>query len=289
MIGSHSRAESVGELVHLPMDMALDRQCTCGKSMHACPLWPQVMERMGVSPGVSPYALKLGYAIANEGDDKRTSLLHRIVTRPKNALVYIQLRYGLTALQPLTPGFREGIQNTQAIYDIVRQLAGKDVIVDSSKHYLRAVGLYRQRPQTTRIVLLVRDGRAVFYSCVKRGLPRSYALRSWYSHYRRALPLIEQHVPAQNWCVVRYEQLLADPPAALAALCGFVGLAYEDRMLNAAAVVHHNINGNNDMKFRFASDAKLTLDEAWKEKLGADDLRYFLRHAGALNRKMGYS
>ncbi len=286
MIGSHSTAESLGELVHLPMDMALNTECVCGTAMHNCTLWPKVMRRMGVGPVDDPYALNLGYSIATLGDVKRTSLMHRYLTRPKIAMKYYQLRYNLPFLEKLTPGFTQGIINTLKVYDHVRILTGKRVIVDSTKHYVRATALYLAQPEKTRVVVLVRDGRGVFYSGLKRGFNRDYSIRAWYNHYRRALQLLDKHVPKTHQILVHYEDIVTNTEQAISNLCEFLDIEYEPDMLNFKAVIHHNVNGNNDMKF--SSVAELRLDEIWKTKLEPTDRKYFERHAGALNRRLGY-
>jgi Sulfotransferase family len=285
MIGSHSDAESVGELIHLPMDMALNRECACGSAMRECSLWPEVMLRMGVDPIGNPYALNLGYAIAMAGDTKRTSMLHRILTRPKIALRYLQLRFGLPFLGALTPGFTQGISNTLAVYDHVRILTGKNVIVDSTKHYIRAASLYLAQPEKTRVVVLVRDGRGVFYSGLKRGFGRSFSLRAWHSQYKRAFELLDIHVPESHRMLIHYEDMVMNPERTISGLCNFLDVRFEPSMLDFRAVVHHNVNGN-DMKF--TSTSELRLDEAWKKKLKPGDLEYFERRAGGLNRRLGY-
>lgn len=285
MLGSHSSAESVGELVHLPMDMALNNDCACGSAMRDCALWPEVMRRVGVDPVGNPYALNLGYAIPKVGDAKRTSLLHRMLTRPKIAVKYYQLRYDLPFLNALTPGFTRGISNTLAIYDHVRTLTKKAVIVDSTKHYVRASSIYLARPSITRIVLLVRDGRGVFYSGLKRGFGRDYSLRAWLNHYRRALELLDRRVSSEHWILVHYEDIVTRTEDTLSHLCDFLRIEFEPAMLNFRAVTHHNVNGN-DMKF--TSTSELRLDEVWKTKLEPSDRDYFERHAGALNRRLGY-
>lgn len=285
MLGSHPRCESIGEVIHLPMDMATNRPCACGEPMQNCSLWPEVIRRMGVDPRVDPYALNLGYAIAKVGDWRRTSLLHRFLTRPKNALKYAELRYDYDWLRALTPAFTDGIANTQKVYEHVRVLTGKDVIVDSSKHYLRAVELYRKQPDMTRLVLLVRDGRGVYYSGLKRGFGRHYSLSAWNEHYRRTLVLLQKYVPEAHRITVRYEDLVQNTRATLERLCHFLGIEFTDAMLDFRSAVHHNVNGN-DMKF--ASASGLRLDVAWKSQLKSYDLAYFERRAGDLNRQFGY-
>ncbi len=285
MLGSHPRCESIGELVNLPMDMAINRTCTCGQSIRDCSLWPVVMRRMGIDPMADPYALNLGYVMAKVGDKRRTSRLHRLITRPKNALKYLELGYGLDWLDVLMPGFARGIANTQAVYEHIRAVTGKEVIVDSSKHYLRAAALYRNRPDSTRVISLVRDGRGVYYSSLKRGFGRRYALNAWNNHYRRALAVLDRHVPPEHRMAVHYEDLVADTRDTLGRVCAFLGIDFSEAMLDFRSTVHHNVNGN-DMKF--SSTTELRLDVAWKSQLKAEDLAYFERHAGELNRKLGY-
>lgn len=285
LLGSHPAAESIGEVINLPMDMALDNPCACGSRIRECVLWPAVMRRMGIDPLADPYGLNLGYALPTVGDPALTSPLHRWLTRPKIALRYAGMRYGLGFLEALTPGFTGGIANTLALYDHVRALTGKRAIVDSTKHYLRAAAIYRAQPERTRIVVLVRDGRGVFYSGLKHGFGRKRSVRAWRNHYRRTLELLDRHVPERDRCLVRYEDLVTDPSGTLARLCDFLGLGFEPAMLDFRAVTHHNVNGN---LMKLASTSELRLDDAWKTRLADDDRRYFEQHAGALNRRLGY-
>jgi len=286
LLGSHSSAESLGELVNLPMDMALNRECACGHGMQDCGLWPQVMRRMRVDPIEAPYALRLGYGIAKIGDARRTSSLYRMLTRPKIAMKYYRLRYNLSFLSPFESGFDTGVRNTLEVYDRVRELTGKSIVVDSSKHYVRAASIYLSRPEQTRVVILVRDGRGVFYSGLKRNFGRAYSLQAWRNHYARALELLERRVPETHRILIRYEDMVSNTEQTLSRLCEFLGVEFEPAMLNFRAAVHHNVNGN-DMKF--SSTSELRLDEAWKTGLKADDLAYFERRAGSLNRRLGYT
>lgn len=285
LLGSHAAAESLGEIVNLPMDMALNSQCACGSAMRECVLWPEVMRRMGVDPLRDPYRLNLGYSLPTVGDKALTSPLHRLVTRPKLAIRYGQLRFGIPLAGALTPGFSGGIATTLELYDHVRAITGKPVIVDSTKHYLRAAAIYLARPEITRVLLLVRDGRGVFYSGLKHGLGRNRSVRAWRNHYQRALRLLDRHVPNAHRCLVRYEDLVVDPPATLARVCAFLGLEYRPAMLDFRRVIHHNVNGN---LMKLGSTSELRLDDAWKTSLTDRDRRFFESHAGALNRRLGY-
>jgi hypothetical protein len=286
MLGSHPRCESVGEVLHLPMDMAMNRDCACGQPMKSCMLWPSVVKTMGIDPYADPYALNLGYVVAKVGDKRRTSSMHRVVTRAKNYMRLLKLQSGLDWMRLLTPGFDEGIDNTIKLYNIVRELTGKDIVVDSTKHYLRAIELYRRQPDATKVILLVRNGKGVFYSGLKRGFGRNYSLHAWLNHYERALPLLEKYIPEEHRITVRYEDIVLNTKGTLESLCDFLGINWNERMLQFRSVVHHNVNGN-DVKYESSSD--LHLDTGWQSKLTAEDMAFFERYAGYLNRQFGYT
>jgi hypothetical protein len=84
---------------------------------------------------------------------------------------------------------------------------------------------------------------------------------------------------------VRYEDLAADPAWELQRICRFIDLRFDDRMLDFRSRPHHVANGND---MRFKDGAAIRIDEAWKHALSRSDLAYFEKHAGALNRRLGY-
>lgn len=290
LLGSHSRIASLGEVINLPMDWATNNRCTCGAPVRDCALWSAVArrfeQRFGIDMTKNPYALNLGPIYAAVGDSRVTGGLYRAHRRLAAALHYLELRAGtFGALKPLLPAIYEGLENNLFLYDLVGQQLGVDFVVDSSKVYTKAVGLYKCAPGRVKILLLIRDGRAVYYSMRKRHFDRMFSLNSWYTHLRRALPLLDKQVAAADLLTVRYEDLAADPKRELMRICGFAGVAFEPAMLNFKAKVHHNVNGND---MRFSSAADIRLDTSWETKLGVEERAFFAERAGWLNEKMGY-
>lgn len=290
LLGSHSKIASLGEIINLPMDLATNSTCTCGRKVRECELWSAVVHefetRQGLDLENNPYALNLGPIYAAVGDPRVTGGFYRTRRRLAAALHYLELRAGLFGtLRPLLPSLYKGLENNLLLYEIVGERLGADFVVDSSKVYTKAVGLSRLAPERVKIILLIRDGRAVYYSMRKRNFERDFSLASWYTHFRRALPLIERQVPAGSVLTIKYEDLATAPERELRRICEFAGIDFEPAMLDMKAKVHHNINGND---MRFATASEIRLDTSWKTKLDAEELDFFQERAGWLNEKLGY-
>lgn len=285
VIGSHPKCESLGELTLLPMEFAMNRFCTCRQEIRSCPLWSQVAIGLGIDVVNDPYALNLGYIRAVNGDPKITRKTYSLSVKVLNYFSYLKLKYNFPLLDLLTPSFDAGIANSLSAFDLVRQLTGKEIVVDSSKRLVRAISLYRADPEHTQLILLVRDGRGVFYSSIKRGFGRRSALNAWKRYYEKLLPLLERYVPEQHVMLVKYEDFIMHTEFQCQKICDFLGIDFYPQMLNFANVVHHNVNGND---MRFNHDSKLQLDEKWKSSLSNDDRAYFNKYASSINRRFGY-
>lgn len=289
MLGAHPSCESLGELSLLPMDIAMAHRCGCGLEYHKCDLWSPILSEVSREKGVDvfsdPYVMNLGYMQGMDVDRRKINALYKLKWYPIVAMKYGQQRFDLKFLSPLVSEYDAGTHNTLHLYDHILRHTSKSITVDSTKRYFKAVALYQARPENTRLVVLVRDGRGVFYSGVKRGFSKSYSLKAWFNYYNRALPLFRKCVAPEHIHTVKYEKLVQDPKRVLEEICQFLKIDFDEHMLDFRSVVHHNVNGN-DMKF--TSTSELRLDEAWKSKLLPSDRNYFEQRAGELNRHLGY-
>ena len=292
LLGSHPAAMSLGEITQLPKNVALNTPCMCGVPVRECPFWHRVLERLAREPAFgnwreNPYELFFGFFQASNVVDRRhQTMLRRILRKLVYIGAYLHWRsrpFG--PLAPFTEPLRRGAVNKRMLFRVIAEIAKKPLLIDSSKHYLEAVTLYRTAPADTRVLLLVRDGRAVFYSYLKRGYQRNRALEAWRNTYARGMPLLRRHVAQRDLIEMRYEDLARNPHAELERVCAAIGTSFDARMLDFRAPTHHVLNGNN---MRFASNSTIRLDDEWRRKLSAGDLRYFDSQAGELNRALGY-
>ena len=274
----------------LPMDIAMDKQCACGYSVRNCGLWSEVGRqlhlRLNIDLMQNPYAFPLGYVAGKDIDPLFDNALYSFKSKFVRGARYLEYRINRRPFKFITYKMDEMARNNFAIYDLVREIQKKQVVIDSSKHYVAGTNIYKTKPSEVRIILLTRDGRGVFYSGIKHGFGKELALTAWKNHYERGLPLLQKQVRPEHLLRVKYEDLVVKPEETLKTVCNFLELDFEENMLSPALVQHHNINGNYT---KFSNIAELRLDNAWVKKLSEDDLAYFECHAGNLNRKLGYT
>lgn len=290
LIGSHSQIASLGEISQLSKNIALNTLCSCGAALKSCEVWTDVLRRVGAKIGVDivadPYALHMGYPLASTVVDKaHQTRRYRIQRQLVLGLQYLHLRYGVSIIEPLLRPVTRGIDNNVCVFEAVRSVLNAEAVVDSSKSYLKAVALYRRHPSRVRILLLTRDGRGVLWSNLKKGISRERALRHWNSTYTRAALLLRRHVPEEHRLQVRYEDLTMDTGGALQVICRFLGLPFEEGMLDFRRKKHHIVNGN---RMRLSSSSAIKIDVEWKTRLPLEDLQFFEERAGTLNRALGY-
>lgn len=283
---------SLGEIEHLPKNIALNTPCSCGVPACECGFWGQVADRIRLTQGKdiieSPYDFQVGLHKATRVIDSKfqtASYLRKrkLVLAIKHFEYYFRMEPKWLAW--LTAAFDIGMSNTFKLYDAVRYVSGKPVLIDSSKEYRKGIALYRHDPEQIRLVVLTRDGRGVFNSERKSGFDLKASLYPWLNYYKRGLPLIEKNVPPEHRFHLRYEELASKPAETMEALCKFAGLHFEPAMLDFRQAVHHILNGN-DMRM---GGSAIRFDERWRSELCTEDLAYFEQAGGgAMNRQLGY-
>jgi hypothetical protein len=176
--------------------------------------------------------------------------------------------------------------NSWLLADVIASRAGTPWLIDTTKSPARLKLLYLQRPESVRLAYLVRDGRAVVASAVRRtNISVERAARMWVLENRR-IELAARTIPAQQRYRLSYEEFCRDPAAVLKGLCAFLELPFDPAMLALWSRPIHSIPGN-PMLFNRERRA-ISVDERWRRELSAADLDVFKRIAGPLNRRLGY-
>jgi sulfotransferase family protein len=176
--------------------------------------------------------------------------------------------------------------NSWLLNDVIASTAGTPWIVDSTKSPARLKLLQLERPDALRVACLVRDGRAVVASAVRRtGITVEKAARIWVLENKR-IDLVTRTIPAHHRHRLSYEAFCADPAAVLKGVCAFLALPFDPGMVALWTRPIHSIPGNPLLFNR--ERRTIAVDERWRRELSANDLEVFNRIAGPLNRRLGY-
>jgi hypothetical protein len=245
LLGNSAAIESVGQLVS---DLGkLDKPCSCGRTIADCPFWRAVRAR-ATADGRFSWE-EIAAAHVGQAHVKRLLATWRASADPARAPSELRT---LTAM-------------SERVERAIREVAGKPVLLDSSKEPTRGLFVLKLRP-AARVIHLVRDPRSVvtsYYWRLKsdRGfhfLRRSYsapalaplflllAAASWTAG-NLLCELIARTAP-DRVLRVRYEDLRDEPARELRRIGSALGLPVEDvaqRLERGEAfAVGHNIGGN---------------------------------------------
>lgn len=286
MLAGHSAVAAVGEVQNLHHQILIGRVCSCGRLPQACPRWMSVRNAVERARGIDIFAAPKSFRISRERPNGLSEHVLRLWNR---CCYYAHFRHHWLAplsIHRLAIGGKSMRENEALLLSTFMSLAGARILVDSSKDYVRMREVHDfAEPGAVRVVHLVRDGRGCVWSVVKRHRTDvKTAAREWAKNQRRTRAML-RGVDAGRRLLLRYEDLCGDPDGTLHRVCSFLGLEFEDGMLQLDPTDHHTIAGN---RIRVNRRMSIALDEGWQQGLSADDLRVFERRAGRENRRLGY-
>lgn len=284
LVAQHKSVVSVGEVNRLlKRGLLSDQTCGCGHSFSTCELWTDVGERLG------------GW----ENVDAETLLAQKdAIDRNRHALKSLFPKLYPGAEVPLD-GFGEWHGKMLVA---VRDSAGVPLVIDSTKHISTALILRHLDSIDLRMVHLVRDVRGVAYSWTKvrkkaeegddrlmNQYPPGQTARRWVTLNSLFSAFSKIGVPVLR---VRYEDLVADPKAAVERVLRFGGVepgAADLPFINGNTVTFtptHSIAGNPS-RFK-TGEMELRPDEAWREHLDPAVRKRITQIAYPVLKKYGY-
>lgn len=107
-------------------------------------------------------------------------------------------------------------------------LSGRRHLIEKTPQHVRAVERIRRMVPGARFIFIVRDGRDVIASLVKRGRSVEASAERWIADNERVLA----QRGAPDAIVMRYEDLVLLPERELERLCSFLGVIFSPDMLD---------------------------------------------------------
>lgn len=304
LLGAHSEICTVGELKLTPSALGdIDRyRCSCKEAILECPFWQEVRKRMA-RRGIE-------FDLADSHTDFRSdssTYVQRLSKANHKGVLLEMIRDGALWF---SPAWRKHHQRTQqrnvALMETVLNISRGKIIIDSSKAAVRLKYLLRNRDINTKVIHLIRDGRAVALTYMDparfadakdpamrgggsgdqrahEGLSMARAAREWRRSNEEAEHILRR-LDKSQWIDVRYEDLCKDTEDTLRRLFEFLGLN-PDKRVREFRMIESHVLGNG---MRLDTTSQISLDERWKAVLTEAELLSFDRIAGKMNRRCGY-
>jgi hypothetical protein len=281
LLGGHPEIATVGEMYISPTFNTDGYLCSCGERIDECPFWREVSRKME--------ARGLPFDVRSSQTSFQVDGIGRLAFR----MVAAEPR------GPLLEGFREAalrflprtrreverrLAINETLVDVVKEMQGANVFVDTSKRPGRILLLRRVPSFDPRVIHLVRDCRGVARSAIRNlGRTVEEGARSWVSSIHSA-ERVRRCFPAERWLTVRHEDLCRNPEAELARIFRFIGVEAEHDVRDFRSFEHHII-GN---RMRLSRTSEIELDEGWKTELSPAQVRTVEQIAGPELRRYGY-
>jgi sulfotransferase family protein len=185
------------------------------------------------------------------------------------------------------------------IFDLYGKARAKELVGNKTPDSVRRMGTLHALWPQARFIHLIRDGRDVALSLMswpsvrskKPGTfptwkddPVSTSAFWWELNVRRGREAGEWLGP-ELYREMRYESLVAHPEQECAALCDFLGLAYDEAMLHYHEAFEEAGGGQGARHDRQPITSGL---RNWRTEMSADDVERFEAVAGALLDELGY-
>ncbi len=282
LLNAHPQIASVGESsAVLGSDSPDGNFCSCGMALRDCGFWRSIRSELacdGIEWESGRFQTRFRTA-ENRFTDRllRAEYRGRWFETLRDALLCLSPRWRRRAPELVNYNLR--------LVQAVLKTSGGRVFLDSSKEPSRLKFMLRIPSLRAKVIHLVRDGRAVASSFIRRG--ESSMMSEAAEEWRRDI-VSEEHVlrlfGPDEVIRLRYEDLCADVEGSVLRLFRFLGVDTSSSIAELQDAEHH-ILGN---RMRLVRSGEIQVDNRWRAMLGSADLKTFERIAGDLNRSYGY-
>jgi hypothetical protein len=282
LLGSHPRIATVGEMNGLiPGVDPNEYLCSCGPKIKECEFWQAVaaaMRNRGFEFDVAHFDTKFVLGGPRLIQCLRVGSFRNSTLDAVRDVIFLTWPGEIRQLNQL-------IARNKAFIEVVLELTGKDVFVDTSKDRLRVKYLHRLSTFDVRAIHLVRDVRGAIASRLRRGEEVSVRKAAWqWVSLNKKIQRLLKTLPEEKRIMIRYEDLCLDTQDTLERLYRFCEVDPGVVVTDFRSAAHHVVG--NEMRLSNVSEIKL--DERWKRMLTEEQLGEIDRVAGALSRQYGY-
>lgn len=135
---------------------------------------------------------------------------------------------------------------------------------------------------STKVIHIVRDGRANAYSLSTRGYRNlKLSAQNWVDGNVQGL--INQNILGkENYLIIKYEDLLSHPEAQMRMICDFLNLPFSENIIQ---LLGNKMEEEKNYVKSFFDTSKI---DKWKTQLSSKEVKKIEKIQGTLLQKMGY-
>ncbi|MHA2088019.1 MAG: sulfotransferase family protein, partial [Promethearchaeota archaeon] len=175
---------------------------------------------------------------------------------------------------------------TRKLYHRIANVSKKSILIDSTKNIFRIYFLYKLLDDF-KIIRLIRDGRSVYNSLLnKENIPFQVA-RAEVVKNNQFLDFWFNGLMGDKVYYLRYEDLCAHPEEAIKDMCDWIGVPFEENMLERKDVEYHFVGGSNSI-YGELKNKPLKVNMEWEEMLTNWEVEQFNKMGDFQNKAYGY-
>jgi hypothetical protein len=290
LLGSHDHIISVGEMVHYdPISSGGHDLCSCGEKHSQCPYWVEISKHFkSFVPDAKTFS---------------PTLLKKKFNNWRSLICWIRL---LRQIKKPSQEYREYCRHLIALFNAISKYNRRSIIVDSSKIPCRAATLAGLKDAIDlRIIHLVRDGRGVCWSMMKKIRNSNNDIRllkikqliafirtmiGWSVTNLAAECIVKMGVGGDHYLRIRYEDLVEDHEAFFKKVGIVTGESMHKPMMAVSSGIELNIGhmaGGN--LFRMRKRVVFNPDYDWCRNLPSRYKKLFELVCGRALEHYGYS
>ena len=281
LLARHPRIATIGELKATELGDIDRYRCSCGDLLLECRFWRDVIA------GCERRGLDLDLHHIDTSIESRSAFRNKLFRASVRSPVFEFVRRCAISVYPGARAELDGlIRRNQILAEAITDLQRGDVFLDGSKDAPRLLHFLRSGRWNIKVIYLQRDGRGVTSSYMRHyGVQYTDAIAAW-KRTVKELQTMRSRLTADQVIDISYESLCESPEAVLQEVWEFLGVGHAGMSGQLLDLECAHIMGNQ-MRLRSTDD--ITLDESWRRKLSAEQLRIFEREAGKTNLALGYA
>jgi hypothetical protein len=220
---------------------------------------------------------------------RRTALARWIVDRPETRFADLGLDADrIVARITAGPGTLGSAFGT--VFAAYAERFDKPRWGDKRPAYLQNLDVIRRLFPDAQIINVVRDGRDCVAS-LKEMSWHTQGLHATIASWARAVDdagRAARRLDTAQWHQLRYEDLVADPPTELAAVCAFLGEDYDPAMAEPAAVADVAVPSFKTWHRRTHAPVTTQRIRSWEHRLSAEEIALCEAALGRRLKECGY-